>query len=711
MTNGVSAQENPSKRALCMQVITATIQELGGSTNEIYHYSDLGGLVVWGESWHVLSKSGESDKFRERCGFIGSIIYENYPEKGKKDRAELWSNVSDTFHGHKAIWYTDLKGSRKTGDTYGHTSLLWLIEPWTFSVNKYFFEESGTDLSYAEKAVLDTAEIMYKYIIEFGLVEPPNCLTMSTVQNVKVIYPDGTEKICREPTTIDLVEGMTFKALNTEKGKIKAMYKASEAPKSEMPIIRLPNKVLYDLEQVRIKNLKVTDGSSDMTYEAKMKDEGMVWTVSSEPEPEPKVGTIGPIPRDIAFLMDVFEERITVSRTEIYTKVIVKEVFEAAAIYVGLIHGPLGIPAIIYNEVDTAGEKIRAVEHIFGPCKNTDFYIAPRGIYGSVVTRSGKILHNSCGVIGITNNKTEVYVFEGEFQLSDLNETKTVTVYANQSSTCELGSVPTDPKPFDQSSVGRLWETVHETITVPSPTAVPMPTPTSAPLSTPAPWPPQSLTPTPTPTTAPTSTPLTDTGKWTDDGSGCWTIIDGIHTMTGTSESIIARCLYHNQEFCDFTFEVDMQKTSGDKPGHTCTYGLHFRGDGTKENCYFFTITATGLYLISKKVEGEYITMLGATPSDSLKTGYNEWNTLTVIARGSTTEFFINDDLVASMGDESFLCGKVGLYAIDSSTSDAPDIIQFRNIQITELQGVTPTPTPTPNPNLIPPQSGFPILP
>ncbi|MEA1998159.1 MAG: hypothetical protein U9N61_02370 [Euryarchaeota archaeon] len=63
------------------------------------------------------------------------------------------------------------------------------------------------------------------------------------------------------------------------------------------------------------------------------------------------------------------------------------------------------------------------------------------------------------------------------------------------------------------------------------------------------------------------------------------------------------------------------------------------------------------------------------------------------------------------MEDESFSCGKVGLYAIDSSTSDTPDIVQFRNIQITELEGVTPTPTPTPNPNLIPPQSGFPIRP
>ena len=101
--------------------------------------------------------------------------------------------------------------------------------------------------------------------------------------------------------------------------------------------------------------------------------------------------------------------------------------------------------------------------------------------------------------------------------------------------------------------------------------------------------------------------------------------------------------------------------------------------------------------------------MLGAIPSDSIKTGYNEWNTLTVTARGSTTEFFINDNSVATMGDESFLCGKVGLFAIDSSTSDTPDIVQFRNIQITELEGVTPTPTP--NPNLIPPQSGFPILP
>ncbi|MCK4818300.1 hypothetical protein KA005_21195, partial [bacterium] len=435
MTSGVNAQEN-TKADLCRQIIEAACIDTGGIAGCVFH---LPGSTT---DWWVVSSSSHSYGVR--------IYYDD-----NSTTLQGWSNTSDTFHGHKANYIIDRDSTAK----HGGAQFEWLIDSCIFHVHFSYSSSWNTinSLESAEKEIFEMAEIMYKYIEEFGLVEPPNCLTATGVQNVKVIYPDGTEKICREPTLIELEEGMIFKALSSEKNKLKAMYKASEASDSEIPIIKLPNKMLYDLEEIRIKNLKTTDDSSDITYSAKMADTGMVWSDPNEP--------MSDIPADMAFLMDVFEVRTTTSRLDLYTTLVIKEGIEMAVIFVASQYTPWYIPAYIYDRYDTAGEVSRGVNHIRGPCEDTDseFMPAPRGYCGTIVTPSGKVIHHSGGLIGITNNTTEVYVFEGEFQLSDLNETKTVTVYANQTSSCELGSIPTDPVPFDQSSVDKLWETVHET--------------------------------------------------------------------------------------------------------------------------------------------------------------------------------------------------------------------------------------------------------
>lgn len=49
-------------------------------------------------------------------------------------------------------------------------------------------------------------------------------------------------------------------------------------------------------------------------------------------------------------------------------------------------------------------------------------------------------------------------VFDGLVDVWDLDMTKTVSVHAGETTTCERGGVPADAQPFDQASVDRWWE-------------------------------------------------------------------------------------------------------------------------------------------------------------------------------------------------------------------------------------------------------------
>lgn len=183
--------------------------------------------------------------------------------------------------------------------------------------------------------------------------------------------------------------------------------------------------------------------------------------------------------------------------------------------------------------------------------------------------------------------------------------------------------------------------------------------------------------------------------NWVDDGSGCWAFSDDIYVMTGNkNEGSVARYSLYNQEFCDLTYQAEVRKVSGDGGGMVHSYGLYIRSDGIVNNYYKFGINVNGQYMIKKRVEGEYTKLVDWTKSDAIKEGYNQWNTLKVVAQGGTLKFYANERLLTTIEDISLSCGKVGLTADDVAYSTEADTVQFDNVRI--MIDMLPAPTSSP---------------
>jgi hypothetical protein len=169
--------------------------------------------------------------------------------------------------------------------------------------------------------------------------------------------------------------------------------------------------------------------------------------------------------------------------------------------------------------------------------------------------------------------------------------------------------------------------------------------------------------------------------NWVDDGSGVWSVADGVYKMTGSSPAQnTVRYSYHDANYSDFTYQVDVRRTQGSLDS---SLGMLFRGDGTLQNLYIFQINRDGYYFIGKKANGSAIVLVSPTYSSTINKGYDVWNTLKVVCHGSTMQFYINDMVVNSLDDSEFSSGKVGVHALD--VCDTSNIIHFDNVELWSL--------------------------
>lgn len=173
---------------------------------------------------------------------------------------------------------------------------------------------------------------------------------------------------------------------------------------------------------------------------------------------------------------------------------------------------------------------------------------------------------------------------------------------------------------------------------------------------------------------------------WVDDGSGTWAVSDGVYAMTGNGGDE-SRFSHYSQELCDFEYQADVRKTAGDSSAYLNGYGLRIRSDGTEENYYQFLIATDGWYTIAESVSGSFTKLADWTFSNDLRTGFDQWNELKIIAAGSILRFYANDQLLETIEDSSLSCGKLGLAAYDASDSDLPDTVEFDNVFLEFLDG------------------------
>jgi C1A family cysteine protease len=158
---------------------------------------------------------------------------------------------------------------------------------------------------------------------------------------------------------------------------------------------------------------------------------------------------------------------------------------------------------------------------------------------------------------------------------------------------------------------------------------------------------------------------------WVDDGSGTWTVEDGVYKMTGNrppGQFYTSRYSYYdNGIFDDFTYEIDVNNLQGSL---SSTRGIIFRGDGSLQNYYDFRVNS-GRYSISKCENGTVNYIRYLVQHDAINTGYDAWNTLKVVCIGDTMDFFCNGTFLATWTDTGgFSSGKAGVICVDHNAYD-----------------------------------------
>ncbi len=105
----------------------------------------------------------------------------------------------------------------------------------------------------------------------------------------------------------------------------------------------------------------------------------------------------------------------------------------------------------------------------------------------------------------------------------------------------------------------------------------------------------------------------------------------------------------------DFYLSVEARRVSG--PEISACYGLWFRGDGS--DFYIFEVCDDQTYQVVLSNEAGWETLIGFNKSSAIKP--NQSNKLSIIAEGSSFEFYINDQLVDSLTNSHWARGYVGI--------------------------------------------------
>ncbi len=133
----------------------------------------------------------------------------------------------------------------------------------------------------------------------------------------------------------------------------------------------------------------------------------------------------------------------------------------------------------------------------------------------------------------------------------------------------------------------------------------------------------------------------------------------------------------------DFVAEVEVSHYDGPLINEG---GLLFRYVDSA-NFYLFSVSSDGYFVVKKLVDGEWVTLVEWTESDAANTGSRSANDLTVLAEGEQLAFFINDELVAEVADDSFSEGGVALVA---GTLDEYEVdIAFDNFALWSLDAAS----------------------
>jgi hypothetical protein len=159
---------------------------------------------------------------------------------------------------------------------------------------------------------------------------------------------------------------------------------------------------------------------------------------------------------------------------------------------------------------------------------------------------------------------------------------------------------------------------------------------------------------------------------WVKRPGGTWKNSSNAYFTSGVANKSSSSS--YNKTFKNFTYQARMKRVSSSYG----EVGLVVRGAPTFDsyndwrNAYYFLYDQTGYFSVLKRVNGSWTTLKGWTSSASIvKDG---WNTLKVVANGSSLRYYINGKLVWSGSDAKFASGQVGLWMYRRSKTERMDV-------------------------------------
>jgi len=153
-----------------------------------------------------------------------------------------------------------------------------------------------------------------------------------------------------------------------------------------------------------------------------------------------------------------------------------------------------------------------------------------------------------------------------------------------------------------------------------------------------------------------------DPGNWGtgEDAYSIGTVVDGVYDFT-VLENDISRWSSAGKQFGDGIYEVEATPVEGPLDNG---FGLLFRADAEAGNFYLFKISSDGYVWIGRYQDGAEAATLIAEhwfESPAVLRGLDATNRLRVQAEAGNLIFFVNDQEVGRVTDNTFTTGDVGI--------------------------------------------------
>jgi len=167
-----------------------------------------------------------------------------------------------------------------------------------------------------------------------------------------------------------------------------------------------------------------------------------------------------------------------------------------------------------------------------------------------------------------------------------------------------------------------------------------------------------------------------DSHNW-DESANC-AFAGGMYHASSSMTDNFYTCTPNAQlgDFGDFAFQVQMEIIRGDYGG------MFFRANSSGTDYYTLTVYQSGRYSFDVYMNNNYLKTVSNASSPAFKTGLNQANLITVIARGSNFYLYMNGQFVTRVSDTSYSAGQIGLLAGDYTH---PTEVAFSNLKIWSL--------------------------